>query len=181
MIIWLDCETKRPVIPKNGQPEFGVEYADNWTDYKGMGISCCCVQTSEGMAHVYDDSDLSDLQMLINYSEKIVTFNGEGFDFPLLETFGMIIPRATSVDLLALYKARTGKRAKLQDLARRNLNVGKTGDGAFAPILYQEGKTVELVNYCFNDVGLTYRLWKKIKTQGFLLDPYSSEKVYLTV
>ncbi len=180
MILWLDCETKRPVLPKSGQPEFGIEYANDWTDYKGMGISCVCVQVSDGSAHVFDDGDLSGLQTLINYSEKIVTFNGDSFDFPLLEAFGLIVPRIKSYDMLTKIKERTGKRVKLNDLARRNLNTGKSGDGALAPVLYQQGQIIKVIDYCFNDVAITYRLWKQIKTQGFLLDPYSSEKIFLT-
>lgn len=180
MILWLDCETKRPIIPKLGQPEFGIEYADNWTDYKGMGISCCCVQASDGSAHVFDDGAISGLQTLVNYCDKIVTFNGDSFDLPLLEAFGLLVPRIKSYDILTRYKERAGKRVKLNDLARRNLNAAKSGDGALAPILYQQGQIIKVIDYCFNDVSLTYKLWKLIKTQGFLLDPYSPEKVYLT-
>lgn len=181
MVIWLDCETKKPVTPKNGQLEFGIEYAESWTDYKGMGISCCCVQTSDGTARVFNDDDLSGLQTLINYSDKIVTYNGDSFDLPLLSAHGLIIPPVKSLDLHAKIIEATGKRAKLEDVARRNLNAGKTGDGALAPILYQQGHIVELIDYCFGDVGLTYRLWKLIKTQGFLLNPYNSDKMYISI
>lgn len=187
-ILWLDCETRRPVVPKSGQVTFGVEYAESWTDYAGMGISVCCVMDSLGRASVYGQENISELQQTINYADKIVTYNGEAFDFPLLEAHGLIIPRAKSCDLHAKIQAATGKRVAMGDLAKRNLNAGKTGKGADAPIWWQESqrendplKIIKIVDYCLADVALTYRLWKLVKTQGFLLHPYNSERIYITL
>lgn len=187
-ILWLDCETRRPVAPKNGQMIFGIEYAEGWTDYTGMGISVCCVQDSSGRASVYGQENIRDLQQTINYADKIVTYNGESFDFPLLEAHGLIVPRAKSCDIHAKIISVTGKRVAMNDLAARNLGLQKTGKGADAPIWWQESqrendasKILKIVDYCLADVALTYRLWKLVKTQGFLLHPYSIERIFLTV
>lgn len=186
MILWLDCETRRPVVPKNGQLQFGIEYAENWQDYAGMGIACCCVLNSTGRQYVYGQENITELQQSINHATKIVTHNGEAFDFPLLEHFGLIIPRAKSRDLCAMLEAQAGRRIGLAAYAERNLNAGKTMSGALAPILWQEaqrendlGKVLRIVDYCQADVNLTFRLYKLALTRGYLLHPYNGRKIYL--
>ncbi len=186
MYLWLDCETRCPVAPKNGQLELGIEYAEGWEDYKSMGITVCCALDSTGLMRIFGQENIRELQQVVNYATKIVTYNGERFDFPLLEAHGLIIPKKKSCDLYAKLKQASGSSFGLAAYAKKNLAVGKTMEGALAPILWQESlkecdpaKLLRVVDYCCNDVNLTYRLYKLALSQGYLLHPFSGEKLHL--
>jgi hypothetical protein len=59
----------------------------------------------------------------------------------------------------------------LDAMAKANLGSGKTGHGAYAPVLWQKGKYSDVVNYCLDDVRLTKELIDLVMTRGFLFDP----------
>ena len=50
-------------------------------------------------------------------------------------------------------------------------NIGKTGNGAMAPILYQRGEIFNVVDYCLADVWLTKKLLDLIIVDGKLISP----------
>jgi len=58
----------------------------------------------------------------------------------------------------------------LDGLAEGTFGLHKTGHGANAPILYQQGKIGELLEYNLNDVRLTKRLFDFIQKYGFVVD-----------
>ena len=58
----------------------------------------------------------------------------------------------------------------LDATAKANFNLGKTGHGAIAPILWQRGEIGAVIDYCMEDVRLTVKLMDMVY-QGWLVDP----------
>ena len=80
------------------------------------------------------------------------------------------MPIQTDFDLLCEVRERVGQPRQyikgitrggynLNNLALKNLGVGKTGTGALAPQLWQDGKKKEVIHYCLNDVRLLKLLY----------------------
>ena len=85
----------------------------------------------------------------------------------------------TEYDLLCEVRLASGQPAlytpgetragyNLDALALANLGKAKTGHGALAPALWQQGKYHEVIRYCLNDVMLTKALFDRRAT---LIDP----------
>jgi hypothetical protein len=62
-----------------------------------------------------------------------------------------------------------GYSYSLDAIARAN-GYAKTGNGALAPQLWQDGKYREVIDYCLNDCQITRKLFLKYKN-GELIDP----------
>jgi len=58
----------------------------------------------------------------------------------------------------------------LDGLAEGTFGMHKTGHGARAPMLYQENKYAELLEYNLQDVRLTKKLFEFIQEYGFVVD-----------
>jgi hypothetical protein len=124
------------------------------------------------------------------YTPQIVSWNGSGFDLPVLHYRGLIhgvqcarywdmgeddkdfkwnnyISRYHSrhidlMDLLAMYGGRAN--APLDDLAKLIGFPGKLGmDGSKVWEAYQQGKLVEIRNYCETDVVNTYLVYARFQ------------------
>lgn len=124
------------------------------------------------------------------YTPQIVSWNGGGFDLPVLHYRGLIhgiqcarywdqgeddkdfkwnnyISRYHSrhldlMDLLALYTGRAN--APLDDLAKLIGFPGKLGmDGSQVWNAYQQGKLAEIRNYCETDVVNTYLVYARFQ------------------
>ena len=55
-----------------------------------------------------------------------------------------------------------GKRVGLNNIAFNTFNMSKTIDGADAPQLWRDGKKLEVISYCRNDVKMTNDIFLKI-------------------
>ena len=178
----LDCEIKKLIKNKKEAIKEGYVYANGWNDYLGMGISIV-----GGYSYKYEhyrhwtDSLLPDLQKVIDEHDLIVGFNILNFDWKLLEAFGVQIPRDKIYDIYLEIKraANVGKFEKgfnLKNLALINNISQKSGHGAQAPEMWQQGKETEVIDYCLQDVKVTKELLDLIM-EGKLQDPRNPERI----
>lgn len=187
-VLVLDCEIEKAILGKNETKIPGIQYA-KWGDYLGMGISC--IGAWESWTDRYrvfakpplpelNASFLPDCPILdsIRHADHVVTFNGMSFDLRLLVAHGINLSMARSyIDLLVEIRDKQGfdkytKGFKLDDVARANGLTPKTGSGAHAPVLWQQGKYCEVIDYCLNDVWLTRELLQRC-LQGNFINPVS--------
>jgi len=170
MIIY-DIEIKRCILGKNEKPVEGVEYCEGWGDHEGMGISCvCCYDYVEDRYRTFMEDNMQDFGLLVNSCEIIVGFNNINFDNKVLAHWGAD-PRdqnleylnKKSYDILVEIRSAGGGWCSLDAMVKTNkLAAGKTGNGAMAPVWYQEGRIGKLVDYCTEDCRLTKLLLDKI-------------------
>jgi predicted PolB exonuclease-like 3'-5' exonuclease len=110
-------------------------------------------------------------------SPQMVTFNGCGFDLPVLRYRAMIHGIfAPGMHNRAYYHRRTddnvdlcdvlssfsyGGKVKLDELSRIMGLPGKPGgmDGSQVEAYFNEGRIQDIASYCKSDVVNTYRLW----------------------
>lgn len=188
-----DLEIKRAIPPRDGSMELGVEYCEGWEDYAGMGIACVGVwDCLENVPLIFCEDNLSDFQRLVNQRQLCVGFNSIKFDNHVLDAHGIEIPRHQSYDLLRelwisdglnpdQFNFKTHGGYSLEKCCNVNFGTGKSGDGALAPLNWQQGKIGNVVSYCLRDVMLTRRLFLRAATQGGIKHPKTGEIVNLKV
>jgi len=187
-----DCEIEKLIPSRNEPIEPNFKYCKGWTDYEGMGISVIgylaidygCISTG----HVDFSNEKSMLEPILNrFKTRVkqsvaIGFNSRNFDDRLLAANGIEIE--TRYDLLEQVRIAAfgsprwqdtpkGRTYKLDAIAQAN-GMAKTGSGELAPKLWQLGKKQEVIDYCKNDVKLTYDLMK-LGLQGRLIDPNTGE------
>lgn len=151
-----------------------LEYG--WEDLRngGGGVSCLVLwSAATGRPHLFDQNTLSDSISMIEASDVVLTFNGVGFDIPVLEgVSGRTIHLKEHLDLLQLIWEAIGKESgyKLTECASRALGIEKNGDGLLAPQLAEDGKWAELLDYCLHDVHLTRNLFLYAQKHGGIVD-----------
>ncbi|MBS1188942.1 MAG: hypothetical protein H6R10_734 [Rhodocyclaceae bacterium] len=178
MIVY-DIEIKRAIQAPGEERIPGIEYAEGWHDHAGMGIACICAfDLIEQRYRVFQDDNLDAFADLVEKRPHVVSFNGHRFDDLVCQAAGIDIPAEKSVDIAARIWAAagcaTGRHPKglgLDDLCRINGIGGKTGDGALAPVLWQQGKRGAVVDYCLADVKLTLGLYRRLAWVGGCIDP----------
>lgn len=90
-------------------------------------------------------------------------------------------------ETVGLAEKRLGDRAihdgsfSLDGLAEGTFGLKKTGHGAHAPILYQQEKYDELLEYNLHDVRLTRKLWEFILKHKFVADRKGRVVRFLTI
>lgn len=180
---WLfyDCE----IIKCIGE-QSGFECVDSWADHANMGISCIATYSSWDNAYrIFQADELQQFQKLVNQSDRVIGFNSLSFDDKLSVANGLKVK--TSFDLLSQVwvaaglpptytKGVTIAGYSLEKLAQANLGMGKSGSGALAPQLYQQGFKHKVYSYCLLDVYLSVEVLK-LGWAGELIDPVNGGKL----
>lgn len=178
MIVY-DIEIARAIQNQGEDRIDGVEYAEGWHDHAGMGIACLCAfDLVEQRYRVFAADNLDAFADLVTRRHKVISFNGHQFDDHVCRANGIDIPDFKSVDLAALIWCAAGiepgthpKGLGLDAICRVNGMGGKTGNGALAPVLWQQGKRGRVIDYCLTDVMLTVALYRRLRWMGGCIDP----------
>lgn len=129
---------------------------------------------SEGVG-LYDDHCLDRAWPVLEAADHLVSWNGIGFDVPVLENCrGEKLAVTKHVDLMVLLREASGRFWKLTDVAQATLGRGKTEDGAMAPEMARAGEFGRLFAYCLADVRLTRDLYYHAFATGELATPHGS-------
>lgn len=135
---------------------------------------------SKGAPHIGQRSEAGLIEAFVNRIEELqptlVTFNGNGFDLPVLRYRAMVHRIAApglmalpyfnrystqSVDLCDVLASYGSARATLHEISRTLGFAGKASgiDGSDVARLHAEGRLQEVADYCVEDVINTYRIW----------------------
>lgn len=189
-----DIEIDR-AIPQRGQlPVPGIRYCEGWHDHAGMGVAVAGVYDyAEGRYRVFCRDNWAEFEALWNSSGLVVGFNQIGFDNKVLDAMTPVAERRISTrpqyDILQelwaahglsrTFSPRTHGGFGLDPTAKVNFGGEKTGDGAQAPINWQQGRIASVIDYCLEDVRLTKLLFDRILATGRLLSPKHGGSVTL--
>jgi len=149
-----------------------------WASHDEMGISVGCAFDYRLMRYrVFMDDNIGELVDRLNEpGTLVVAFNQIGFDNKLLRASKLPLKPDDDLrnfDMLVASRLGAGQSAnfrkggfKLDDhLATLGLPM-KTGEGALAPIWWQEGKVGKVIDYCMNDVAQERALFEDMWTTG---------------
>ena len=129
------------------------------TDMKHSVIWCACaedVATGETTVH----TEASTLQALINEHDSILTYNGLGFDVPVMESvWGISVEGKQHVDAMVLSRLFNPAQAGGHSLRSWGERLAYPKDD-FTD--YDGGLCEEMITYCKRDVNLTTKVYKTV-------------------
>lgn len=141
------------------------------TDTKHSTIWCACaedVDTGETTTH----TEARTLQELINKHDGIITYNGLGFDVPVMErVWGISVEGKQHVDVMVLSRLYSPAQQGGHSLRSWGERLAYAKDD-FTD--YDGGLCEEMITYCKRDVNLTTKVWRKLtdllSKEGFTQD-----------
>lgn len=150
---------------------------NGWEDARsgGAGISCLVIYDNQTQRyHLYDSHTLDAAVDHLNSADLIVGFNTLGFDTGVVLGVTNRHITARQYDILHEIWAAIGRRLKgykLDDVAQRTIQLGKSGTGEFATALVAAKRWAELFDYCIGDVHITRLLFNHIVQHGWVYTP----------
>lgn len=185
-----DCEIIRGIPSRNELPMEGIEYCDGWHDHANMGVSVICAyQRGQGYRVFLEDNFGEFKELAENPDILCVGFNNRKFDDRLVSA-ALGITVARSWDLLREIWieaslnpdgfSRNHGGYGLEAVSLANGLGGKSGNGALAPVLWQQGNRGAVIDYCLRDVMLTKKCIE-LALDGFLKCPKSGRQMSLDV
>nr|WP_303649960.1 DEAD/DEAH box helicase [Desulfobotulus pelophilus] len=164
----LDLETRRSAAEVGG-----------WHRADRMEVSCVVVYDS-----ALDDcitflaEDMDELIVLLKQADLVVGFNILRFDYRVLSGYtNFDFSSLPTLDLLVKVHERLGYRLSLDHLGRETLGAQKSADGLLALQWWKEGKLLEIIDYCRQDVVLTRDLYLHGLEKGYVLFRNKAEQV----
>lgn len=181
-VLLYDAEIKKCIPSKKQKPQPDLQFCKNWRDYKGMGISTVSwAWLDSELSYAFDWEDEVKRGFFVDavkFADVVAGFGSRVFDDKLLQAHGVDIQ--THYDILeeirfAAFGHTTRKGIpqrysyKLDAIANAN-GMAKTGNGALAPELWQQGFRQDVLDYCRNDV-IIERGVMRLLLDGKLVDP----------
>lgn len=120
----------------------------------------------------FEEHELGQLWPIFEKAERLIGYNSEHFDLPVLSKYytGDLF-KFPHLDMMKVIKDATGKRFKLDDLAKATLQTQKSADGLQAMKWFEEGKIDEIKKYCEQDVRITKELYEYGRKNKMLYFP----------
>jgi DEAD/DEAH box helicase domain-containing protein len=102
--------------------------------------------------------------------DLIIGFNIKRFDYQVLRGYSDFnFKNLATLDILEDVKNYLGFRLSLAHLATATLGENKTADGLQALKWWQEGRILEIIQYCRQDVKITHDLFCYGRNNGHLI------------
>ena len=176
-----DCEIIN-CIPNSKEPNNPkYKYCNGWTDYANMGIATIGIAALHSPdTWFFAERGGVRLESFIRLmrSHFLIGFNSKNFDDKLFKSNGITL--STDYDVLEQIRIAAYGSPNWQDCPKGfsySLDAitaangfKKTGHGALAPQLWQDGKRQEVINYCLNDCLITKEILL-MGMNGLLKDP----------
>lgn len=139
-----------------------IETIGDIQDFKNLRVTVVSIYEYENNKYTsFLESELGLLWPLLEKAERIIGYNSEHFDLPVLNKYyaGDLLA-FTNLDILKVIKESTGSRFKLNDIAKATLQIEKSADGLQAQKWWEEGKVKEIKKYCEQDVRVTKEIYE---------------------
>ena len=189
-----DIEIVKAVPSPYSHHEKGIKYCSGWSDHARMGISVIgCYDYADQRTRVFCADNFSAFVERARHSGTLlVGFNSIRFDNAVIaatinETFAedacYDILRETwiAAGIGPEFQRGTHGGYGLDAMCEKNFGTKKSGNGALAPVLWQQGKIGEVIDYCLNDVRLTKQLFDRVLEGVALASPKDDRPLTLRV
>ena len=155
-----DLETQRSAAEVGG-----------WHRAHLMKISCAVLYDARQNRFVdFLENQIDRFIEQLQTYDLIIGFNIERFDYQVLRGYSDFdFESLNTLDILAHVKKQLGFRLSLDHLATMTLNASKTADGLQALQWWQDGRILEIIQYCRQDVKITRDLYRFGKNNGHLI------------
>ena len=152
---------------------FDIETYGDIRNKQNLKVTCVSLYNYDTDSyHSFDEHQLGDLWPILEKADRLIGYNSKFFDVPILNNFYTgdlnVIPH---LDILEKIKESSGKRFKLDDVAKATLQISKSADGLAAIKWYEEGKIDEIKKYCEQDVKVTKEVYDFGKKNKMLYYP----------
>ena len=126
--------------------------------------------TAEGRYRIFGEEQVDDLIAQLQKADMVIGYNHISFDYEVLMGYTILDlkEQCRSLDLMIDLEAEVGHRPKLDAIAAASLGVGKTAEGIQAIKWWQEGKVMEIAEYCAFDVKVTKLVHEYGVEHGFV-------------
>ena len=129
-----------------------------------IGAFVSWMNGGQGEYLAFFEKDVKIFLDLLWHCDLVIGYNHLWFDLPVLQKYSeknlMSLP---SYDIMIEVEKKIGFKLKLDDLCRANFDEDmKTDSFNVYRHYHRDGKWVNLVDYCMNDVRLTNQLFQKI-------------------
>jgi DEAD/DEAH box helicase domain-containing protein len=155
-----DLETQRSAAEVGG-----------WHRAHLMKISCAVLYDSRQHRFIdFMENQINRFIERLQTFDLIIGFNIKRFDYQVLRGYSNFnFKSLRSLDILEDVHKYLGFRLSLTHLAQMNLGTKKTADGLQALQWWQEGRILEIIKYCRQDVKITKDLYRYGRDNGYLL------------
>jgi DEAD/DEAH box helicase domain-containing protein len=155
-----DLETQRSAAEVGG-----------WHRADLMKISCAVLYDSKEDRYIdFIENQIPRFVEHLQTLDLIIGFNINRFDYQVLKGYtDFDFMQLPNLDILEEVKKHLGFRLSLDHLASATLNTNKSADGLQALEWWKQGKILEIIEYCRQDVKLTRDLYRYGRDKGHLL------------
>jgi len=155
-----DLETQRSAAEVGG-----------WHRADLMKISCAVLYDSAQNRFMdFMENQIDRFIERLQTYDLVVGFNIKRFDYQVLKGYSDFnFQDLENLDILEEVKNHLGFRLSLAHLAETTLGQSKTADGLQALRWWQEGRILEIIEYCRQDVKVTRDLYRFGRDNGHLL------------
>ncbi|MFZ2189740.1 MAG: ribonuclease H-like domain-containing protein [Candidatus Magasanikiibacteriota bacterium] len=139
-----------------------IETIGDIRDFDNLKVTVVSIYEYENNKYQsFLENELGQLWPILEKAERIIGYNSEHFDLPILDKYyAGDLMKFPHLDLLKVVRESTGSRFKLNDLVKATLQMEKSADGLQAQTWWQEGKIDEIKKYCEQDVKVTMELYE---------------------
>ena len=136
-----------------------------------MQVSCAVLyDAGEQVYHEYLEKDMPRFIQDLQQYACVVGFNIRRFDYKVLSGYSDFdFNQLPTLDLLEEIHKQLGYRLSLDHLARVTLGSQKSADGLQALRWWKEGRIRKIIDYCRQDVRITWEIYCFGHTHGHLL------------
>lgn len=148
--LYFDLETQRSANDVGG-----------WDKKADMKMSVGVTYSSAADRYtIYDESMVQELIDELVAADLVVGFNHISFDYEVLMGYTILDlkQQTRNLDLMLDLEKEIEHRPKLDAVAAETLGEGKTAVGTDAIKWWQEGKILEIAEYCCYDVKVTRKV-----------------------
>ncbi len=152
---------------------FDIETIGDIKNMMEMEITVVSIYNTETQKYQsFEKHELGDLWPILEKAERLIGYNSEHFDIPILNKYYTgDLTALPHLDLLKVIKESTGKRFKLDDIAKATLQISKSADGLQAMEWYKKGEIDKIKAYCEQDVKVTKELYEYGRKNRMLYFP----------